>query len=564
MVSVRQPCAAPPGRLPTLPSTQTTLLPADADAASPSRAHLENVPWLLVAGLLFAWGALWNKLRIDWSINDQYQYGWFVPPLALALLFQRWPERPAPRPTSPRVGGGWLPAMLAAVCLSLLLPLRLIEGPNPDWRLIYWIHAGLLTALSLGLAGWCGGWPWVRHFAFPVGFLLLAVPWPSGLEQDIVQSLMRVVASIAAEIMNLLAIPAEAQGNLIRVRDQMVGVDEACSGIRSLQTMLMGGCLLGELSRLSTPRRLILLGGGLAVAMVANVLRSSLLVWLVARGGIATLEKYHDLAGFSVLLIVFAGLLWITRLLSRGQPRLVPPLPAYDAPRPAEATPRRVSRAFLLAAVCWLAAVEIGNAAWYRSGAPAERPDIPRWTAIPPMEAPGYQNLRIDDRSARLLRYDRGLSVRWTPPDPGHPTGPPDDCTLYFFRWEPGHASGAQANMHQPHICLTASGLTQTADHGVAPLALPGGLTLPVRRYEFLWHGRTIYVFFVVWQDGVGLQTLVNTADDELRGDRLRAVAERRANLGRQTLEFIVGGPADAAGAETVFARAMADAVHRL
>ena len=507
---------------------------------------------------MLGWAGLWGQLRVDWTINDQYQYGWFVPPLALALLALRWPDRPAPRP-SRWTARPWLPALLAALPLFLLGPVRLIEVPNPDWRLMFWLHAGLLTTLSLGLAGWGGGWPWVRHFAFPVGFLLLAVPWPSELEQDIVQGLMRGVAAIAAEVMNVMAIPAEAQGNLIRVRGQLVGVDEACSGIRSLQTMLMGGCLLGELSRLNLPRRLALLVGGMLVAMVANVFRSSLLVWFAAERGIPTLEKYHDLAGISVLLIVFAGLLWLNARLARGQH---PPAHAEITASAPPAAFRLPTAAFLLAVIGWLVAVELGTAAWYRSGAPIEQPGVPHWTVVPPDGAPNFQNVRIDDRTARMLRFDRGISSRWTRTDAADPAGPPEECSLYFFRWEPGHASAAQADMHQPHICLTASGLTETADHGTGPLALPAGLTLPVRRYEFVWHGRPIHVFFVVWQDGVGQQTLSDTPAE--RWDRLRTVLERRANLGRQTLEFIVSGPGGAAEAETIFEHEMAASVRRL
>ena len=532
------------------------------------RQDILHVPWLLATGLLFAWAALWNKLRVDWTINDQYQYGWFVPPLALALLVLRWPDRPAPRPAF-RPASGWQPALVVAACLLLLLPIRLIEGPNPDWRFIFWVHAGLLTVVSLALAAWCGGWAWLRHFAFPVAFLLLAVPWPSGLEQDIVQSLMRAVAEIAAEIMNVLAIPAQAQGNLIRVRGQLVGVDEACSGIRSLQTTLMGGFLLGELSRLNWPRRLALLAGGLFVALAANVFRSSLLVWIAARHGIAALEKYHDFAGVSVLLIVFAGLLWLHGRLARGHHRRSGPgadpaaIPQDDAPPISTPPPRTVPCGFLIAAVCWLALVEIGNAAWYRSDAPAAPSGgAPGWTVVPPGDAPGFQSVRIDDRTARMLRFDRGLSTKWTRPETGNPGVSADDCNLFFFRWEPGHASAAQATMHQPHICLTASGLTQIADQGIQPLALPDGLTLPVRRYEFVWHGRLIYVFFVTWQDGVGGQILTDTPTE--RWDRLRAVIERRANVGRQTLEFIVSGPTDAGAAEALFVREMAMAVRRL
>ena len=507
-------------------------------------------------------------LRIDWSINDQYQYGWFVPPIALALFAMRWPGRPAPHPL-PGGSAGRNLAWLAAGFLLLLLPIRLLEGPNPDWRLIYWFHASLLLGLSLGALAWSGGRPWVRHFAFPVGFLLLAVPWPSGLEQNIVQGLMRFAANVAAELMNLLAIPAQAQGNLIRVRDQVVGVDEACSGIRSLQTTLMGGCLFGELSRFRVGRRLALLAGGIVFALVANIFRSSLLVWLAANHGVGAIEKYHDLAGVSVLLVSFGGLYalngWLARG-TRGKPGGSPAAPTADAP-PAEspvAVPpgRRLPLPFVLAAVGWLALVELGNAAWYHPGKAPPEGAAPRWTVVPRADAPGYQTVRIDDRTARLLRYDRGLAAHWNLPDPARPFAPAETCQLFFFRWEPGHASAAQADMHQPHICLTASGLAMTADHGVQPIGLPGGLSLPVRRYDFVWHGRPVYVFFVVWQDGTGGLAMPGAPSG--RWERVRAVIERRVNRGRQTMEMIVAGPTNPTDAAALCARELAGVVRPL
>ena len=87
-----------------MPATQTTLPATGPDTMQGTvRQGAWQVPWLLIAGLVFGWMGLWNKLRVDWTINDQYQYGWFVPPLALALLALRWQDRP-PRP-SRRVPG---------------------------------------------------------------------------------------------------------------------------------------------------------------------------------------------------------------------------------------------------------------------------------------------------------------------------------------------------------------------------------------------------------------------------------------------------------------------------
>ena len=83
-----------------------------------------------------------------------------------------------------------------------------------------------------------------------------------------IQGLMRMVAHVAAETAMLLGIPAQVEGNLIRVSNGLVGVNEACSGIRSLQTSLMIGLLFGELKRLSVLRRVALVACAVGIALV--------------------------------------------------------------------------------------------------------------------------------------------------------------------------------------------------------------------------------------------------------------------------------------------------------
>ena len=489
--------------------------------------------WWLGGALLVAWLVLWNRLRIDWSVNDQYAYGWFVPPLALALLWLRWRDRPVT--VWPGRSLIVFATVAAAVCLALLLPVRLIEEPNGDWRLLSWVHAGLLATLSLLAAAWCGGKPWMRHFAFPVGFLLLALPWPSGPEQALVQGLQRGVAGLAAEGMNLLGIPAEQQGNLIRVRDQMVGVNEACSGIRSLQTVLMAALFLGELSRLSLARRAILLMGGVAVAMVANVFRSSLLVWIAAQHGTAALQKSHDAAGVSVLVIVFLGLLCLNGWLERKPGALTGAIEASGS------TPVPVGRWVPVGAVwailAWLAAVEIGTESWYRLHERGRTPR-PSWTVAFPPDAPGFEKLTVDDVSRSLLRYDEGREARWHLADT-----PAGNCTAFFFRWEPGRTSTTLAVMHQPTTCLPSGGLRQVADAGIEPVPAPGGFTLPIHGYEFDLRGQLLYVYYVVWQDRTGYELPAPASARST--DRFAAVRLGERNLGQQSLELVVTGATD-------------------
>ena len=530
-----------------------------AEAVPSARLWPGTWTWRLAgAALLLVWAALWNKLRIDWTINEQYEYGWFVPPLSLAVLAMRWKDRPLPQPGR-RPAGAWL-GLAVFAGLILIGPLRIVEGPNPDWRLIYWLHADVAVGLSLALALWAGGWPWTRHFAFPILFLLVAVPWPSEPEQAVVQGLMRGVASVAAEIMAVLGVPAVAQGNVLSVRGQLVGVNEACSGIRSLQTTLMAGLFLGELSRFAPGRRLMLLVGGVLLALAANVLRSSFLVWVAADQGLPAMERWHDTTGIAVLLAVFGSLVALASLLGRGTAAAAAAPQTLRTGVTASVPPRRV----VVAALVWLGLVEAGNAWWY--GAPSAQPLVmlPRWSVEASAAVPGLEAVPVDERTARLLRYDHGTSLRWRREANGDGTAERADCTLFFFRWEPGHASSLQADMHQPHICLTASGLKETADWGVRPLALPGGLVLPVRRYEFELSGRALYVFFVVWQDGVGRGGDGAADQPGSRAARLRAVLERRPLVGRQTLEFLVSGPATPEEAARVFERELTPLIQRL
>ena len=239
----------------------------------------------LVLPLLF-FGALWfvlcRQLSGEWLVNEQYNYGWFVPFFALYLFWLRWQDAPPaeiPNPKS-QVPNPVATLVIAIGALLLLLPVRLFEIATPEWRPLGWIHAASVATLTL-LYLWCvgpAGAGWVRHFAFPVAFFFVAVPWPTAVEVPIIQGLMRMVADVAAETAMLLGIPAQVEGNLIRVSTGLVGVNEACSGIRSLQTSLMIGLLFGELKRLSVLRRVALVAGAVIIALFANFVRAVFLV----------------------------------------------------------------------------------------------------------------------------------------------------------------------------------------------------------------------------------------------------------------------------------------------
>ena len=531
---------------------ETATLPVDihTDAAGVLRGRLTKL--LLALSLGFLWFILCRHLSNEWSVNEQYSYGWFVPFFAAFLFWLRWEERPRgaggdelsvigysaskPRENRRSPFNKQQITINTAVFLLLaaLLPLRVFEIGNPDWRPLGWLHAAIVVGLTLFILERLCGAPWVRHFAFPVAFIFVAVPWITPIEGPIVQGLMRLVAGIAAETLALFGVPAQLEGNVIRISSGVVGVNEACSGVRSLQTSLMIGLLFGELKRLSIGRRLALVAAAVAIAFVANCGRAFFLVWIAARDGIEAVAKWHDLAGYAIVGAVFLGTVALAGKLGSRKEKgesldRSPPTnnneqltntPARPAPSPPPIrTPQSAIRnslptfSFLLSTFLYLLLVEAGAEAWYRTH---ERNLVATasWSVRWPEDAPGFRTVPISDEVKAMLRYDSGREAMWpvAPNDTSaqaEPTGAEGMTSMFFFRWQPGATNILRARAHRPDICLPSTGWAMTADHGVRAYELAdGAAALPFRHFTFAHpldenHSLTAHAFFCEHEDRI-------------------------------------------------------------
>lgn len=289
------------------PTSQS--LPSDQNDAQREKRILS----LFLLSIAAIWLPALLRCSIEWSVNVQYYYGWAVPLLAAYLAFERLEHLPPlSRPAHPIFAG--------VLILLLALPepfIRLASEANSDWRLMLWSLALPAAGISLALLYLVGGLPCVGRFAFPVLFLLTAVPWPSKLESGLVQGMMQLNASISAHFVTWCGIPATAHGNVIQLPTGMLGVSEACSGIRSLQSTLMASLFLGGLYRLRFVGRIVLVVVGVGIAFTMNVVRTIFLSWQGAFHGIQATEKWHDTAGFAILGIVLVCLWFISRVLDR-------------------------------------------------------------------------------------------------------------------------------------------------------------------------------------------------------------------------------------------------------
>ena len=477
---------------------------------------------LALMALGVCWFLFFNAVHGEWQTNPQYGYGYVVPLLGLALLWRAWPHRPAAAP-----GEGLALGLVAGTLLLLLLPWRLAIEANPEWRLLYWFGGFQIAGLSLCYFYFAGGWPWVRHFAPALLFMLIAAPWPMNLEQAIVQNLMRFVAALTVEVAGVLGIPAIQHGNLIEVGAGVVGIDEACSGVRSLQSALMLSLFLGELHRFSWRRRAGLLGASLVFVLIANLCRTTFLVWAAASRGLHQMEAWHDTAGNLVMWLVLPGLMLLGHWM---KPKEEPDAPTA-APNASvlPAMPRWIG----VAIFSWIVFCEFSTEAWYRAHESTQVPNQ-RWSMAWPSNSPRFKATTIPEKSRAILRCSTSDAAAWEDDDG-------NKWSAFLLRWEPGRNSAQLAKGHRPDICFPAAGAKLLDDFGQTVVPV-NGLDLPFRHQTFESGGGLLHVFYCLWsdrQDPHEQELLENGSE----ASRLAAIRAGKRNLGQQVLEVVIRGP---------------------
>ena len=214
------------------------------------------------------------------------------------------------RPAKPL--GGLLIA-LGVVGLLALIPLRIIETGDPSWRPPIVLHGLLVTVAShLMLARW-RGWKVSAYFLPVTIFAWSAVPYFWQFEQALVRHLTDMVVNLTRETFLLGGQPVERMGGKLALGSQVVEVSDGCSGIRSIQSLLMAALFFGELLWLRWYGRLTLVGTALAAAVLCNTGRAWYLATVQFSQGVDAAHAAHDSAGH----LAFAAAALILYLVAR-------------------------------------------------------------------------------------------------------------------------------------------------------------------------------------------------------------------------------------------------------
>lgn len=460
-------------------------------------------------------------------------FGWAVPALALYLASERRTTAPvAVAPSSLARSGAWLALVAGLVFFFAAVP---VLEANPLWPMAQWTGALGAAAVTLAAATLAGGPRFALHFAFPVLFFFTALGWPTGLTVRIVALLSNANAALAAEIVSALGYPAIVSGTVIEVSTGFVGIDEACSGIRSLQAVWMAGWFFGELFQFRWSRRIALAAGSILVALVGNLIRTTTLTWLAAARGLASSEYWHDTAGNCELVGTLLGVALLAWLIAR-RPRTVAPLPmpaalAGASPAPTSASVLAPPFAAVVVVVVVALAVEGGTRYWYAAHEEAAAATLVSWQLVPPGR--GWQPIAVPRRALDLLQSTSAFGLAET--DSRTP------AYAYAVNWRGDIAHAESAEWHDPTVCLPAGGAQIVATLEPVTITIDGE-AVEFAAYRFMADGKPQHIFFAHWDGWLGRSRRTDaTQMPNVSAWRLARVSEGHRRASASHLVFVTG-----------------------
>lgn len=437
----------------------------------------------LGAMLLLLVAAFCVLLWPEWRGNPDLSHGFFAPVVFLLLL---WESR---RTGTPR----WLPAgryapelLLVFSCLAgfALFGLAGIFAASLAWNhaLVSFIIAGSLCSFLLGglliLADErvrLVPFNWISLTA--IFLWLLISPVPNGTYARLTLALQGFVSDSVLNTLHLFGVPARQHGNVIELARTSVGVEEACSGIRSLLSCVYAGFFFAAWQVRRPGGRLFLILAAPVLALGMNFLRS-LTLTLLANAGHKIEGFWHDATGFAILGVTALALAGLAVLLESRPAAPAPAAAPPDADPPC--WPRRVFWTSIIATLA-LGGFFIVNA---RPSPRVGRP-LPVLTTVLPLHAAGWRTITPKDlyQFADVLSTSHLIERTYVRTSA---EGQLTQLTVYVAYWAPGQASVSRVASHTPDACWPGSGwkVQPVPDEQAVP-QLPGATLFPAEHRLF-------------------------------------------------------------------------------
>lgn len=237
--------------------------------------------------------------------DSHYSHGFLIPFISGYLIWKKREQLQKVVLTSTRTG-------LILIALALLIHIASV------WTHIYFMSGFSIFLFLVGLSLYLFGIEFTKKILFPLGFLLFMFPLPMGTIAAFSFPLKLMVAKFAGTLLNMAGLPLYREGAVVHLARTTLTIDDPCSGIRSLISLLALGALIAHISNTTSWKKGILFISAIPIAIFTNVLRVCALIlaanWLGSQWAMPE-HWFHTASGMGVFGISMVLIFLLMRVL---------------------------------------------------------------------------------------------------------------------------------------------------------------------------------------------------------------------------------------------------------
>lgn len=266
------------------------------------KKHSKELVAVVVFLLAYVPTMIWMWDR--WFARDSYySHGILIPFVTIFLIWQKKDELASVK----KVKSNWGMVLIIAGMLTHMFG---------SLMRVYFISGFSMLIVLIGLILFFYGMAVFKKILFPISFLIFMIPVPLVIITNISFKMKIFAAKIAASALNNAGIPAVREGSLIRMQHAQVVVDDVCSGLRSLISLMALGSIFSYWMRSSMAKRYILFLTTIPIAIATNVARIIFLSVIAEVWGAQYAGGFiHDASGFLVFALAFVLLYMMGKIL---------------------------------------------------------------------------------------------------------------------------------------------------------------------------------------------------------------------------------------------------------
>ena len=244
---------------------------------------------LSLFGLVFS--TIFPQLANHWSNDPNYSHGFLVPVISAYLIWQKRSELSSLQ-IKPANSG------LILILFGLFVLFAGVAAQE------FYMKRSSSIFLLAGIVLFLLGWQWFKALWLSVGFLFFMIPLPYIIYDAIAFPLKLFVAKFSVLSLKLLGVVVLREGNIIMFPNTVLEVADACSGLRSLMSLLALGVALAVLTQKRKLAMVLLVALTVPIAVLTNMFRVIVTGYLAQYYGAAAAEGFfHEFAGMGVFLL---------------------------------------------------------------------------------------------------------------------------------------------------------------------------------------------------------------------------------------------------------------------